>query len=323
MKIHPQLEKLSKGKNPIDVGVYEDLVLDTSTAVWDKQGFPPRRRSQRKTWYFGGFYNEKIMAGMAVVDAGFVSNAFVYFFIPEKNIFIEDKLTIPYFFSESFDPSLYSDWVMKNYSITTKGNETTLSYIGKFHLSLTIENNNSGLSFICPSKGRPFNFTFKNISLPSKIKIEIDGETYESEGDFGTVDFSKGYPPRHTFWNWASIVGKTLDGQIFGANLLDGHNDKYENAAWVGEDRILLPLADFTYTNGERIDKEKWFIKSQNGDLETTFTPLGLRKENLNALIMKSNFIQCFGKFEGRIKHQNKWVEFVGYGPTEEHEALW
>lgn len=323
MKIHPQVQKLSNGNKPVDVGVYDDIIPDTSTAKWDKEGFPSRRRSQRKAWVFGGFFNEKVMAGMAVVDAGMVSNAFVYFFIPGKKIFEEDKLTIPLFFSENFDPGLDSKWEMKNYSITSKGDELHLKYKGKFNLNLTIKNNRVGLSMVCPSPGRPFNFTYKNISLPSQIKVDYKGEVFESNGDFGTVDFSKGYPPRHTFWNWASIVGTTEDGRVFGANLLDGHNDKYENVAWVGKDRILLPIADFKYSKGKNIDKDNWYIKSRNGDLEVTYTPLGLRKENLNALVMRSNFIQCFGKFEGRVKHNAEWVKFSGYGPCEEHEALW
>lgn len=323
MKIHPQQEKFNDGVNPIKVGVYQDIIKDTSTAMWDKSLFPPRRRTQRKTWYFGGFFNEKIMAGLAVVDAGLISKAFVYFFIPEEQLFIQDEVTIPYLFPESFDPSLDSDWVLKDYSIITRGKETKLSYKGKFSLEMTFQNNKEGLSMVCPSPGRPFNFTYKNACFPSKITINYKGKQYNSEGNYGTIDFSKGYPPRHTFWNWSAIVGKTADNQLFGANLLDGHNGKYENVAWIGEDKLLLPVTQYTYTKGKNIDKDKWYVKSTDGTLEAVFTPLGSKRENVNAVVLKSKFVQCFGKYEGKVKQNGKWVEFVGYGPAEEHEALW
>ncbi len=323
MIIHGLESSLLKKGNPLPLGVYDGLIKNTSTRYWDKNGFIPRRRRERKTWVFLGGYSKDLMIGIAVVDAGFIANAFTYFFVPSEQLFVEDKITLPGGFSNHFDPGLHDEWKLKNYLINTVGNKILASYKGKFELSVEMNDNQSGLSFICPSPSRPFNFTYKNVCLPATFSIKYNGKTYNEKGDFGSIDFSKGYPPRHTIWNWASITGTLENGQRFGANLLDGHNGKYENAAWIGEDRILLPVTKFKYSKSKPLDQQVWEMYTENKTIELTFDPVGVRKENLNAVVMKSKFTQCFGHFKGKVKKNGEWLNFEGYGPAEEHEALW
>ena len=186
-----------------------------------------------------------------------------------------------------------------------------------------MQHNDKGLSFICPSKDRPFNFTYKNQNIESKATVIYKNKTYEINGKFGGIDFSKGYPPRHTIWNWASISGVSSSGIPIGMNLFRGHNDKYENAAWIGEERMLLSNTDFIYDKNKPLDKQNWQLKTEDGLVDLVFKPSYARKEKINTGVLRHDFIQPFGVFEGTINHNGKIHDFTGYGPVEEHESLW
>jgi hypothetical protein len=71
------------------------------------------------------------------------------------------------------------------------------------------------------------------------------------------------------------------------------------------------------------LDKNTWRIRSVDGIVDLTFTPLGKRAENINAFIMKSLFIQPFGVFEGTIRINGTPQPVKGYGVVEEHYAKW
>lgn len=324
MQIHPTPPALQQDGKPLPYGAYNGLIPDTSLAAWDKEGgLFNRRRYQRKAWVFYGAYTPELMVGIAVADAGYLANAFAYFLVPETGLFVEDKVLLPFGFPNSFDPNLTDDWKLKNFSITTINNLMQCKLDGKFKLQLTGQLNNNGLSFICPSAGRPFNFTHKNLCLPTEMEVTYRGKTYKASGNIGGIDFSKGYPPRETFWNWASFIGATEDGTPVGMNLFRGHNDKYENAAWVGKERVLLSNTTFLYDKTQLLDQQTWHLKTDDGLVELEFEPYGKRAEKINALALSHDFTQPFGKFTGRIKHNNTWLNVTGYGPVEDHTSKW
>lgn len=322
--IQPTPPALAENGKPIAYGAYDGLIPNTSTAQWDNEGGSfPRRRFQRKAWVFYGAYTPELMVGIAVADAGYLANAFAYFFVPGEGLFVEDKILWPFGFPTEFDPHLTSDWVLKNFSITSTNKEMTCRLDGKFKLTLTGQLNDKGLSFMCPTVDRPFNFTYKNLCLPTHVTVEYKGKVYNASGRIGGIDFSKGYPPRNTFWNWASFAGQATDGTPVGMNLFRGHNGKYENAAWIGDDRILLSNTTFEYDKSKPLDKQTWKLRTEDGLVELDFEPYGKRAEKINALLLSHDFTQPFGKFTGRIMHKGQWLQVTGYGPVEDHTSKW
>lgn len=303
-------------------GVYDGLFGNTATKEWDTDGFLlKRRRTQRKCWLYFGAFSKDLFTGMAIVDAGMVATAFAYFYIPSEKLFVEDKITLPLGFKDSFDPHLFDSWNLGNFDIHSDGKKMKLSCKGKFNSTIETKENESGLSFLCPSKERPFNFTYKNLLLDSKINIEYKGKKYTSEGAIGSIDFSKGYPPRETVWNWASIIGTTENGLPIGINLVDGHNGNLENAIWIGEERLCTSKANF-YVK-KPFDKNTWNINTTDGIIDFQFNPYGARSENLNIVAMKSLFTQPFGEAKGILKHNGHAVSFNGFGVVEDHIAVW
>lgn len=309
---------------PIPFGVYNDLIKDVNTAYWDKQGMiNKRRRTERKTWIFAGVFSPELICGFAIVDAGMVATAFSYFYSFKTGIFEEDKITLPLGFSSSFNPNLSCDWKLGKYSIKTKDGKMHFQYTGKYKLLMEIENSTNGASIVAPSKeDRPFNFTYKNLCLPAKVQINNGGtNTYATSGNYGSIDFTKGYPPRTTTWNWLSFIGKTTAGKIIGVNLVDKFNDNMENILWVDGEKQLLSSATFTLR--EPLNKEDWNIATKDGILKCHLVPRGARQENINAYIMRSKFIQPFGMLDGTVLLNGVEEKFVAYGVAEDHYALW
>lgn len=317
-------KQLHQGGSPIPFGVYDYLIEQPSTQLWDgNKNLVSKRRLQRKTWFFLSAANQNYFIGLAIVDAGLIAKAFVYIFDFQNQIMLEEGITIPLGFSADFDPNLHSDWKLKNFSIVYKNAKFFADFRGKkFSLQLEIETNDEGLSFMCPSEdNRPFHFTFKNLLLNSKAVLTIKENKLKIENLKSGIDFSKGYPPRKTVWNWVSFVGKTTEGVEVGINLVDKFNDNIENVVWFGKEKIMIGKVLFNYQ--PPLESSLWEINAADASLCISMKPTGKRKENINALVMKSKFIQVFGFSEGFIMHNGTKHHISGHAVMEEHEALW
>ncbi|MBS1593651.1 MAG: DUF2804 domain-containing protein [Bacteroidetes bacterium] len=307
----------SFANGPVPFGLYAGPVADMSTAPWSAL-----RRSQRKAWIFTSAFSTRYCVGFAIADAGMVATAFVYFFDTQTGQYIEEKTTVPLGFGAAFDPDLRSTWQLKNFSIKADTDRITCSFAGKrIHISLSLTENGNGSTTIAPAGDRPFHHTYKNLLMPAAVEGTIDGASIKFEGTIGGLDFSKGYPPRHTFWNWASMNAVTDHGVEFGVNLVGDFNNSIENALWVNGKVQQLSQATFSYERP--VDKNTWQITTLDGTLNMKFTPRGARGEDINALVMMSRFKQPFGTFAGTVRLDGVLHNFTGQGVVEEHFAKW
>jgi hypothetical protein len=324
MEILPNATSLLKHGKPLPFGVYDGLIAQPFTSFWDSEGplLARRRRMQRKTWIFFGVYAPDMFAGIAIADAGMVSTAFAYLAVPGENIYVEDKMTLPLGFGDKFDPALDSDWKLGKFSIRSNEGNMHIASKGKLALDIvTLTDAGNGLSFVCPSTDRPFNFTYKNLPMQVQCRATYRGKNYEASGKYGAIDFTKGYPPRETRWNWLSLIGELEDGTPVGINLVDQFNGNIENAAWISGQKVLL--GDARFKMQPPYDKNTWEITTANGLLSLTFTPQGARKENLNMMVMKSLFTQPYGKFFGYLSFKGQRMKLTGQGVVEDHYAKW
>lgn len=320
--ILPSEQQLLKHGKVIPFGVYEDLILAPNTSFWDEDGFIiKRRRKERKTWIFFGVYSADLIAGIAIVDAGFIATAFTYIFVPSQNIFIEDKITLPLGFANNFNPGLYDEWSLGKYHFKSIGQKMQLTYKGKFELEIIADNNEKGMSVVAPIKDRPFNFTYKNLDIPVSVKAKVSGKDFSLNGNYGAIDFTKGYPARITNWNWTSFIGTTESGKSISANIVDKFNDNMENILWLDGQKTVLSSA--VYTLGKNPSKDNWQVVTNDKILQIDFKPLGARSENINGGVMKSIFIQPFGVFEGTLTINGTTEKFKAYGVMEDHQAVW
>lgn len=322
--ILPRQSSLCLNDTHIPFGVYNDLIQNVDTSFWDKQGLiAKKRRTERKTWFFFGVFSPELICGFAIADAGMVATAFSYFYSFKDGIFEEDKITVPLGFPNGFNPDLESEWKLGNYSIKTEQGKINMQYIGKYKMYITAENTENGASVVAPSSGdRPFNFTYKNLCVPVKVQINNGSvNTYATSGKYGSIDFTKGFPPRETIWNWLSFIGITESQKTIAVNLVDKFNANMENILWIDGQKTQLSTAVFSFQ--QPYDKTDWLIETKDGILNCHLTPKGARSEHINALIMKSKFVQPFGTLDGTVMIDGKQERFTAFGVVEDHHAVW
>jgi hypothetical protein len=138
-----------------------------------------------------------------------------------------------------------------------------------------------------------------------KTPLRVRGTVLGRELDApGLLDESAGRHPRRTSWLWSAGAGVTEAGAAVVSNLVEGMQDG-ERTVWVdGEPHHVGPLA-FDGLRGV-------------GDLR--FTPLATRAKRENYVLLRSDYEQPFGTFEGSLPVAGR---LRGCGVMERHEALW
>jgi hypothetical protein len=311
------------GEGPPAWGRYSGPVADTETRAWDAD--PLRRRTWRKAWMFVGAYTERHTIGFALVDAGYVATAFVYVHDRETGRLLETHTLVPSGFAEDFQPGLRQPWRLESlegtWTLAPQGEGWRASFKGAgFSVSLELDAASQGMSILAPAQERPFHYTFKAAAVPARVSFQEAAGGWQSSA-VGVLDFSKGYPPRNVFWNWASLVGKTEDGRSFGLNLTADFNNALENAMWV--DGELVPLATALFRYEPAAVRNEWRVATADGRVEVRFHPDGLREEHIQLGAFESRFQQPFGRFEGTLWLNGKAVRVTGSGVVEQHWTTW
>lgn len=307
---------------PAAPGRYRGTIADLSTAAWDGDlGLLSRRRLQRKGWMYFSAVTARYSVGYAIVDAGLVATAFVYVYDREQRRLIEEKATLPLGFAANFAPDWRQPWQLaqrgKRWQITPNADGWQVRFDSpQMSVAMDVARGGEGLSAISSAPGRPFHHTWKLCALPVALRLGIDGKTIDVAAS-GALDFTLGYPPRSSLWNWASLDGVTDDGSKLGINVVAHFMNGLENALWLGGELIPLAQATFDYDAAQLM--APWRIRTEDGIVDVRFTPDGQRAEHLNALWLRSRFVQPFGRFEGRVGQ----ARVSGYGVVEEHAALW
>lgn len=308
---------------PAPNGQYEGRVLDILTTQLDGPSWGARR-FRRKAWLYFGVYTPEVTVGFAVVDAGYMATAFCYVYDVNSQQFLEEKAQSVFGFPRNFQPGWDTRWELRKgpqqWTVLPNGPDWKVTYRGKgIELHVTLSEPHPGLSAI--AEGRPFHYTYKNTAVTANGTLRTGGKTYSLGGPTGVIDFSRGYPPRNTFWNWASLAGHTRDGISVGINLVGVFNAGRENGLWLGGQLIPTGPALFTYQKPPA--QHPWHIRTEDGIVDMRFVPLGARSENLNLGIAKSIFTQPYGTFTGTLRHGGETIPFTGQGVVEEHLAKW
>lgn len=320
------MNKVISTEKDIQFGVIIETPYKMQLEKWDKKGFISRRRTERKGWIYVASFHTDFIASMAIVDAGYGGNAFVCIFDRKTNETWEEKISIPVAFDDNFEAGFESDWVIskndRTWSIKNTGKGLECKYTSEnCNVSFLLTVMNPGLNAMCPSKGRPFNYTYKNACLPMQFHANIGKKEYRGNDQNGFVDFTVGYPPRETHWNWASMMGKTTDNIPIGFNFIQHHNDGLENGIWFNGK--IIPFGQVSFTYKKPLNENNSSIQSKELDLDISFTPEGFRYEKINYFLLNTDFIQAFGLFKGRLTIDNQVHEFTGLGVVEEHTTLW
>ena len=170
-------------------------------------------------------------------------------------------------------------------------------------------------------------FTSKTAGLKAQGKIIVNKKKFDltPENTFAIFDWTNGFYPRETRWNWACGAGIASDGTPVGFNFSSGvyENGLLENIVWING--TPLQQGDILFDYDAKNPEHPWHIKSKDGRVNLKFTPEGMRRANDNLGVIKSKFIQPCGSFEGSIKtRDNLCLHLLSVGGVvEEHFAKW
>jgi len=185
------------------------------------------------------------------------------------------------------------------------------------------------LSVVIPWDANHYQFTSKQNCLPANGSVKLGNETYgfQSQNSFACLDFGRGIWKYNSVWNWASTSGRQ-DNHLIGLNLGGRWTDgtgMTENGLFV--DGHLSKISEdmaFIYDTSDFM--KPWTIKTKLTDrVHLTFTPFYERVAKTDALILKSEVHQMFGRFAGYIVPDSgeriQIDNMIGW--AEDHEARW
>lgn len=185
----------------------------------------------------------------------------------------------------------------------------------------------SPMHFLMPMESQQRAFTTKAAGLDAVGEILLDDRQYNLRrpDTFSVLDWTNGFYPRKTSWNWACGAGQAEDGTRIGFNFSTGVY-KYgveENSVWINGVPHPTGPVDFIYDSAN--PRRPWRVTGKNGSVQLVFQPEGIRRANDNFGVVKSRFIQPCGRYSGTIRIGSGRTAAIRHisGVAEEHFAKW
>ncbi|MCA1900658.1 MAG: DUF2804 domain-containing protein [Candidatus Hydrogenedens sp.] len=185
------------------------------------------------------------------------------------------------------------------------------------------------LNVVIPWTERRFQFTSKQLPFPARGKVRYKDMVLEfNEKDtFACLDYGSGKWKYKTDWNWSAGYGIDTQGRKVAINLgaqwTDGTGQN-ENGLWI-DNQFFKIHEEVTFIWDKKEPLHPWHIRSKTSDdIDLTFSPFHIRPDKTNLILLKSEVVQCFGTFCGKIKLGNENIEIISLiGWAEEHHAYW
>ncbi|MGK5087460.1 DUF2804 family protein [Bdellovibrionota bacterium FG-2] len=262
-----------------------------------------------KRWNYVWAANDQLLLTAAVIDGGYIGNAFVCVTDLERGKILVEKsyLGLPRLQSSvNAHPSrgASAEFVGLGHRLHIEWGED------RSGMELSFETQGVSAEVFWDATGAPPPITVvgelkkglgvitqKTNLLKVSGSVKIKGRKRDFRGALGGLDFTSGHLPRHTRWNWLMASGELADGTAFGCNLAIGNNlgGQSENALWLGSDLVPVGLV--------RISQEKraWGIKSIKPGIDLYFEGKAWRREDRELGLVSSHFAQGFGMLTGNV----------------------
>lgn len=194
--------------------------------------------------------------------------------------------------------------------------EDTLS--GK--LSLYQQQDAETMVIVTPFKDnkKAFYYNQKINCMPACGQVTLGGKTYKFDpsDSFGTLDWGRGVWTYSNTWYWGSASGMVGD-DLFGFNIGYGFGDTSnasENMLFFNNQAHKLDQIEFHIPDDYL---KPWRFTSSDNRFEMDFVPILDRCDVTDALIIKSDQHQVFGRFTGTavLNDGRKMIlkDFVGF----------
>ena len=291
-----------------------------------------RRKLKYKKFKFCSIQHEHYSIGLAIADIAWAGHGFFYIYdhltqqvlewnaiqplARKTHVDEQPQFNQSYFYKAPFEIEMqHANGV--RYVRVTKYGEIKLSArifcAGTEPLSLCSPNGINGWTYTQKKTTLAVEGYFIN---KQNQLIEFNDKT------FAALDDTCGFLRPETAWFWLSCNFWDAHGQRIGINLASGVNESFgnENCLWVNG--RLYPLSDVLF---ERLQENRWRIRSLDEKLQLEVETGWRRYENINLRMVGSQFSQWQANVTGQIQlEQGNVIQLnAEYALLEQHYAKW
>ena len=309
------------------LGVYRTPFqhAEMSTSGW--------KRFRLKEWHYLSFTTDEWFVALGLVQLGYVANLFAYAVDRvQRKPAVEHGILSPLGTALGFAPSS----VRGRTSWESRGAKVSIDANDGWDLELDIPlgsdrlrgrariDSRDSLAMLHRLGPNRVAYTHKAAGWPASGELELGARPIRLEGGLAASDWTRSQASRITEWKWASCSTFLPDGRPFGLNLSaqvyeDEHGHSVENAFWL--DGEVRQLRGVVFETPSRPQEQVWRIRSMDSsEVDIEFEPVGAREEHTNFGLVRTDFVQPYGRFAGRVCGHDITEAF---GVVETHLSVW
>ena len=307
----------------------------------------PAATLRRKRWLYAALSTPELLLTTAVVDVGYVCNAFVFAVDLRAGVTLFQKswLGVPNLMARvSQHPGAGAKATFRGprvrIRIERRGEddpygvqvqcggdvEVTASIAGPAGLTAGGAQAMTYVGAVDGAGGRG-NCTQKIAASRAEGVVRIGGRQFSLSGGHGGLDYTDGILARETQWRWAFAQGVARGGRVVGVNLVEGFNARAPGAA--GEDALWLDglpraLAPARFEFDAEKWQRPWRVRTEDGALDLEAVPVTGYCERHELGLARSRFLQVAARFRGVVHtpEGDVWFDDVP-GVTEDQAVKW
>jgi len=297
--------------------------------------------SRIKIWDYYAITTPTHFFSFTISNVGYLGMVFAYIIEFATGKFVEQTLTLP--FAAGVELSRGSaggvcryrkDGIGLLFETTTGKRHISVRWPGfggsalNAELDIAEPKGHESLNIVIPIAKKRFYYNRKINCMPASGWVNFGGKRFKITPDrcLANLDWGRGVWEYDSFWVWASASGFLTDRRTIGLNFGYGFGDNSaatENCFILDGKIHKLGQVAFTYDNQDF--KSPWRMDSPDGRLALSFAPFFERVAKTDALVLKSEVHQMFGKYSGwLVTYTGEKIEIRDLiGWAEEHNAKW
>ena len=295
---------------------------------------PLFRLARHKRWTWLGIVSDEVFVGLAVVDLTYAASTFAFAVDRATGHLLSDQSALgPGFVgsvnehTEEGSAARFALGSRRASILRPRGTTAWVVHatLGDLRLDAKLDSVGapSPLSAIVEPVPGALATTQKRALLPVEGVLEAGGRTFDLGRAVAGIDYSHGYPPRHTVWNWCFALGQARSGERVALNLVQGFVGEAECVAWVGDGLCPLGEGRFEFDRGNPL--VPWRVCTDDGAVTLDFAPQAMHREDQRLGVISSRFAQVAGHFRGTLALPDREpLELDGVpGVVEDQDMLW
>jgi hypothetical protein len=275
-------------------------------------------RLRKKRWDYWVVASDDCLINLTYADVDFLCLASVYFVDFATGRAVEKSVALPLGLGGDFPDTVGGrdvrfDHLGLRFSIAREGDGTRLRIGFRKTLGAALEadvlverpTGGETLNVVVPWSDDRFQFTSKQVALPARGEVRLDGTTHPfgpRQRAFACLDHGRGVWPRETRWNWSAAAG-VVDGRTVGFNLGAGWTDGTgvtENGL-VLDGRLEKIGEPVTFTFDRAAPRGPWRVRSPSGRIDLTLAPLHHRRMSGDFGVAAAHMDWSIGRITGSL----------------------